>query len=136
MKAFPPFILILVLTACAGTPREKIISEISKIYQVNEPDTMGDGALIYVFDARCSNKDSIGFANPLKADVQIKGIVDKSLKVLPAKTNIGKFSTWCNCILNIYEWETIETKVLMENSFKKSDEGAYYLECKIWITEK
>jgi len=110
--------------------------EIAKLYDVGEADTLGDGTILFNFDAkRYNDKFDVEYDNPSKSDIKIKGILDKTLGILPKEEN-EKYSEWCNCIKKIYVWETLDLKVRIENDFKNSTDKDLYLNTRIWITEK
>ena len=118
-------------------PYDKFLIELAKYYDIDKPDTLGDGTLFYSIDAkRYSDDYQIVYDNPYKAETKIKGILDKSLGILPQKEKKDEFSEWCMCIQSSYEWENLELVVKMQNDYLKTTENQIYLNSRIWITEK
>jgi len=102
------------------------MSQLAKIHNIGNMKILGDGSIFYNFNS---------YGNPYKSDIKIKGILDKSLGILPKKEE-EKYSEWCNCMKKIYIWENLSLKVLIENDFRSNDTDDTYLNTRIWITEK
>ncbi len=118
-------------------PYDKFLFELAKYYDIDKPDTLGDGSLFFSFDAkRYSDNFQIVYDNPYKAENKIKGIMDTSLGLLPQKEKKDEFSEWCKCIQSSYEWENLELVVKMQNDYLKTAQDQLYLNARIWITEK
>ncbi len=101
-------------------------------------DTLGDGTLICNLDIPGSDNKNI-----LAIEKEVKFFTDKQLGFLPQSEEVGKYSSWSHGLLNVYEWEDLRYKVIMENHFNFKDlEDAYdfndedELEVKIWLNVK
>lgn len=88
---------------------------------------LGDGSVMFNFRI---------YGNTYFIEPKIKGSVDRTLGVLPKNETIGKYSRWERSLMNKYEWETLDMKVLMENYYKTDYDDEDYLDVKIWITIK
>jgi hypothetical protein len=125
-------VLFSILISCKKEkPSEALISAIGKMYDVGKKDSTTDGRIFYNFDICHLKGDSVIYDNPAKADIKIKGSIDKALGVLPVEE-----LTKHDGELKIYTWETIEIKVYLENTFFDSNIIGPHLNTRIWITEK
>jgi hypothetical protein len=124
-------------TPLLDKPYDNILYNLCKLYDIGIADTLGDGSIFYNFDAS-KYESGIGFIydNPFKIEPKIKGVIDKTLKMLPKKENINEYDKWFSCYYRSYEWETLDFILTMKNSFKTSYNDEQYLDIKIWIVEK
>lgn len=101
-------------------------------------DTLGGGTVMYQLDMEETKAKSTSELGNL-----VKYFFDKQIGSLPKEDKEGKYSIWEKAIVNIYTWENLETKLLMECYFKNkdlTDEFTYndkdYIEIKIWHNVK
>ena len=113
--------------------------EFSKIYYINEPDTINFNTLLFSFDARRYNGKKFIIDDPFALEPIIKGRMDKLLKTLPKEEKKDQVG-FGGGVYNYYEWETTDWFIVMQNSFKNSylteNEGQTMLESKLWVTNK
>lgn len=117
---------ITLLYSCKSK-KEKIIEELRRDYVIVE-DVLGDGTAFYSF--------SISDGNYFDKEEKVKGLFNKHLDTLPKEESILIFSEFCNCLKNVYKWETAEMKILMENEFRTEGVENPFVFCRIWINEK
>jgi len=132
MKKLIFILTMFALVSCEKTDEQKIVKNLSEYYKIDIPDTTGTGVILYRFDASRYDKTTYKFIydDPFVMEPKIKGAVDRAMKALPLKTKEKS-------MLNVYEWENMQTKVLMENHFETAyDTPVIYLHVKIWITNK
>jgi len=118
---------------------DPILYNLASICDFGEIKTRADGALLLNFRPSKFDPDNGNFVylDPYIIEPKIKGAIDKALGILPQSETLNKFSQWTKRLLNVYEWETIDLKVIMENHFESSYfEDEDYLYVKLWITEK
>lgn len=123
---------LFALIACNKTDEKKIVKNLQKYYDIETPDTTGTGQIIYRFDCKKYSYSTYKFIydDPFVMEPKIKGAVDRAMESLPIATKEKS-------MLKVYEWENLQTKVLMENHFKTAyDTPVIYLHVKIWITKK
>lgn len=118
-------------------PYDLLLHNMAKLYDIGKADTLGDGTIFYNFSAQKFDIEK-GFIydNPYKTEPKIKGVIDKTLGILPKVEKIEKFSEFSRNLYNYYEWETLDFILKMENIFDTSYDKQDYLNIKIWITEK
>jgi hypothetical protein len=122
MKTNIAIILLIALGSCTSV-ETKLISNIERECNiVFDKDKTGDGEGMYMFRA---DKDQ-SYIVATKA----KGIIDKTLNVLPFKVELNKHSYNEN-YYDHYEWETTSTHVTME----RGNSSGHY-EIKIWVLNK
>lgn len=113
---------------------DKVLYSLAELYDLGNPDTLGNGDLFFEF--YCRNKeDFFTYDNPYKTEPKIKGTIDRAVGALPKNVTLAKYSQWQGCVMNSYEWETLEYKLIVENYFK-TFENRNQLLVKMWITEK
>lgn len=116
-------------------PYDSILYNLAKLYDIGNPDTLGNGALFFSFTPQKIINNEFISENPYKIEPKIKGIVDKTVGELPKREKLNEYSQWQNAIFNLYEWETLEYKITMENYFKnEKDDSKLYV--KIWLIDK
>ncbi len=105
---------------------------------VLDVDTLGDGTINYDYSLTGTNDKSI-----LELEHQVKYFIDKQMKTLPKEEELGKYSQWEKALMNIYTWEDLNTKILMECYFEFKDTTDKYrmhdqdqLKVKIWQNVK
>ncbi len=131
-----PFILLLEkIESLPDKPFDKVLYNLAKLYDIGSGEILGDGDIYFNFDCRNRN-NFFEYDDPYKTEPKIKGIVDRAIGSLPKRETLEKYSRWQNAIMNSYEWETLDYKILMEDYYKESYNNKNYLEVKIWITEK
>ena len=123
-------------------PYDEVLYKLASFHEIGKADTLDNGKIFYNYipSKYQSKKDNSSFEliyeSPHKIEPKIKGVFDKSLGVLPKNETLNKYSTLCNCLINYYEWETLDLIIQMENSFENSYNDKDFLNVKIWITEK
>lgn len=118
-------------------PYDFLLFHLAELYDIGRTEILGDSTVFINFNAmNVSPNFEFIYDNPVIANRKIKGIIDRSLKTLPKKEDIEKFSRWCNCITNYYEWETLELIIKMQNNFENNSRNENYLNSRIWISKK
>jgi hypothetical protein len=115
---------------------DSVLFKLSSFYNIGSPETLGNGDKFYDFDCKQEINYRYVYDNPYLIEPKIKGCIDRAIGSLPKDETLEKFSTWQNAIMNSYQWETLEFKLLMEDYYKRTSENIPYLKVKIWITEK
>ena len=97
-------------------------------------DTLGDETIYYNYVLTESKDKSMS-----TLEHQIKYFIDKQMKSLPKKEELLKYDELYKSLVNIYTWEDLNSKILMECYFKNKDTTDQYkfndkdeLEVKIW----
>lgn len=117
-------------------PYDQILINLNTICDIGTIEKLNDGRLFIMFNPYKYENNSIVYYKPNQIEPQIKGCVDKALKILPKKEVLNEYSEWEHNIYNYYEWETIEFKLTMQNDFIYDKDGKDYLKVRIFITEK
>lgn len=116
---------ILLFSCSEKLNSENSLKKLKAICDIGKPETLNSGSIHYSFNT--------SFANELK----IKGCFDKGLGMLPQKKIEHKMSALNDHMLNVYEYETLEEKITVENHFMSVDNtDSLYIECRIWINKK
>lgn len=116
-------------------PYDSLLTNLAKQFDFGKPDTSGDGALFISFTPQKYINNEFTFDDPYKTEPKIKGIFDKTIGALPKREELHKYSPWEKAIFNVYEWETLDYKVTMENYFRnRNDKSSLYV--KIWLIDK
>lgn len=119
------FIATLLIYCSEKLNSDNSIKKLKSICDIGQSEVLNDGSIHYSFGTEFSN------------EIKIKGCFDKGLGILPQKIREHKKSALGDHILNFYEYETLEEKVIVENHFiTASETDSIYIECRIWITKK
>lgn len=137
-KVIALFGLIPLLVCCHFNTKnqhigDKVIKElVSQFGNYQAVDTLGDGVLVFRFFMPGTD------AEALKNELKFKGIIDKTLNILPSVVKEGKFDRMEGCLYNVYTWETPAIKIETEHAFIKSetDSTKFQLKARIWMTKK
>jgi len=97
-------------------------------------DTLGDETIYYNYVLTETKDKSIS-----TLEHQIKYFIDKQMNSLPKKEDLLKYDQLYKSLVNIYTWEDLNAKILMECYFKNKDTTDQFtfndkdeLEVKIW----
>ncbi|MBP7679054.1 MAG: hypothetical protein KA096_01360 [Bacteroidales bacterium] len=126
---------ILLLISCNSNNKQTvhigdtIINQLESQYGIAQNDTLGDGRLFYSWNIE---------NEPYKNELQIKGMIDRTLNVLPVKSEENLFSQFNKCLYNFYEWETPLIDIVSQHDFRTSysDTNKTVLYVRIWMLKK
>lgn len=101
-------------------------------------DTLGDGTIRYELEMQeGKGKSTLELGN------LVKYFLDKQIGALPKEEEEGHYSRWEKAIANIYTWENLNTKLIMECYFKDKDSignivihANDYIQVKLWQNVK
>ena len=132
MKKYLSIFCIITLFTLLGCNNKKgLIETINQEMQLNLANTANEGALDEFYEYTYYPPDGI------KEAIKIKGIIDKTLEMLPTKTEERQFNMF-NEIFDYYKWETPQQEVQLQCTWKKNfdDPEKRNIYIRIWIYNK